>query len=471
MAMRYTPEDWGQIQGQKVQDAASGVWKTIQGLAGKKGPSINDWTKMVKPSSGSDLPEWLQLQMDAIDSKYGGGGSGGGGGFYSVPSIQPQIDNLRNFQNTGNQNIQGAYANLNQIYGQSQAATEKTGADTTAAVQKTWDDNAATQAQLAQQLQAANAQQTSYGGTAGTAAGNDVSKAAAARIAENQSNIANNKAASMASQQQYAQGMADAARQAHTVSGTDQATVTGNFNTNITNQLAQLQSQYDSEVSKANAANASASASSSSNAGKAQGAKLDALSKYLKGKDSDAAKAAAKLAAQKDPKKGLLAVMTAAKKSGHPELANIFAGALNEAQTTASQGIPILQDPTKPPDEKTNPTIGSKPISLNNALKQILDKYANSSAPAPTGKDMMHMADVDVNNNPRTVTDWLGHLTGVNKLFGADNYGTHKEKKNVLDLAGGPLRIMQMAAKNKQAQTTQNQLMDLYNYYTGQYGG
>jgi hypothetical protein len=428
--------------------------KKIAGLGQAGGGGINDWTKMVKSSSGQELPEWLQMKMDAIDSQYGGGGSSGGGGFYSVPSIQPQMDYLKNFQNTGNQNIQGAYANLNDLYNKSTAATEATGANTTAALQKNFADAKGVQDTLAQQMQAANGQQAAIGGDAGKWAGAGVKDILAAQVAANQSNLENSRASTMASQQQYAQGMADASRQAHTVSGVDQANVTSGFNNNITNQLTQLQNQYQSELSKANAANAQAAASSSSNAGKAQADKLKALSDYLKGKDSDAKKAADKLAAQKDPKKGLQAVITAAKKAGHPELADEFNKLLGGAQSKSALGVDIT--------DKDGNVTGNKSISLNNALKQIIDSYAGN---APGKPSMTKKVTIPAGKS------WLeqfpngsGMRSGIGFAKGQPTY------KNMLDL-GAPLKFLQDQAAYTAKQKKQAQLEELYNYYTGQYGG
>jgi hypothetical protein len=431
------------------------------------GPTNPDssWNKIVgnatgkMKSGGNDLPDWLKLQMSAVDDQYGGGGSGGGGGgFYSVPSIQPQMDYLKNFQATGNQNIQGAYANLNDVYNKSQAATEKTGADTTAALTKNFDASAAAQAALAQQIQGANSQQAGLGGAAGQWAGAGVSDILAAQIAANKSNIEASRASTMANQQQYAQGMADAARQAHTVSGVDQANVTGNFNTNIANQLSQLQNQYQSEVSKANAANAQSRSSSSDNSGKAAAAKEKLLASYLKSQDSDAKKAAAKLATQKDPKKGMAAVIFAAQKSGHPELVKDFTRMLGDAQTLSSQGIPVT-------DASGNPTGGTKAISLNNALKQILDGYMNN-VKKPSKSVLQSVQNVTA-QSPRFGVPKNTPVTGA---FGMPNTKAVTIKGSGFNPLG-PAQFLKDSMAYTSAQKKQQQLQDLYNFYTGQYGG
>lgn len=444
-------------------------------------PSGNTWAQTLPqrhPGAFADptaIPDWLQMQLDAVDSQYAGGGGGGGGaGGYSVPSIQPQIDALHNFQNTGNAAIQNAYSALNASLGQSADKTAQLGTQTTADVKKTYDDNAAQQAALLAQLQAST-QQQGMGGSATAGAVADQLKAIQGQVAGNQSNIASDEAASLANQKQYAEGMAAAAKQAQSVAGTDQTAAASGFNGNIANQVGQLMTSYQSDLQKAAAASASASQSSSNNAGKAQAAKEKLLASYMK----DQEKASGKTKTPKKPAKGLAAVIAAAAQSGDRQSADTFAKLLDQAQSDAAgPGIPNGQD------SKGNPKY--RKVTVDQALKNLISQYSdvsiqdymskNGSKPKEKGgKGLLNTIGHLYNTIPNVAGIGLNMASGDSPLEALTGSIPGDTVRNML--GGGKLEgstsirnLKELTGVKQKSAQTQQKLQDLLNFYLGEYG-
>jgi hypothetical protein len=452
--------------GAQTYDAAkpTDTGSSLYNISGKQG---------YNPSELNNDPI-LQLQLQAIDSQYGGGG---GGYSYSGPSIGA----IQDYGNKGQARISDLYGQLNQYL---QGAQANTAAGYAASTQK---DTAAYD-QTAKDIQAAKDATTNainQQAQAGIGAGDSAAKNVAAAQQMVDRSIALN-----------AQNKANALSSLNLL-GSGQNAIFNDFMSGVQRekgaQSGKLSDQVSGMISNAQAqiaqAQAKAAAAAQANSDKGKAAKLKAI--------EDALTRGQNAAAKGDNLSGMQGVMQFAMRAGRPDLAKKFLDMLNASKTNAaSANLKAEQDVTgvakkTTPEEQLWSLIqgtGQSPAgsrvdlsNLNDADRQTLLNEANNSPEfsflkqyiMPEQNDKAAKIQQQIANMQRQpINSTVKNLQvqSLQQQLKAAQGQTIPESVNIGRLVQNPADVKKYYSAFDKYGQEQDFLSNLYNIYTGKYG-